>query len=89
MRVVHLVAEYWPYARTGGLAEAVRGIATHQAAHGISTHVFMPLYRVARERAGALEECARVRVPVAGKERECVILRTETEPGTPTSHSWS
>jgi len=23
--VVHLASEYWPYARTGGLAEAVRG----------------------------------------------------------------
>lgn len=26
--VVHLTAEYWPFARTGGLAEAVRGLAT-------------------------------------------------------------
>ena len=32
--VVHLASEYWPYARTGGLAEAVRGIARHQAAAG-------------------------------------------------------
>ena len=29
--VAHLAAEYWPYARTGGLAEAVRGIAMQQA----------------------------------------------------------
>lgn len=43
--VVHLTAEYWPYARTGGLAEAVRGIATYQAAAGTPTIVFMPLYR--------------------------------------------
>lgn len=85
MQVVHLVAEYWPYARTGGLAEAVRGIATHQAGHGIKTHVFMPLYRVARERAGELEECCTVTVPVAGQDRECRILRTETSPGTPTT----
>ena len=32
--VVHLTAEYWPYARSGGLAEAVRGIARYQARIG-------------------------------------------------------
>src|SRR3989441_8770991 len=29
--VVHLTAEYWPFARTGGLGEAVSGLATTQA----------------------------------------------------------
>jgi starch synthase len=51
--VVHLTAEYWPYARTGGLAEAVRGIATHQAAAGRKTMVFMPLYGRVRSRFNA------------------------------------
>ena len=46
--VVHLTAEYWPYARTGGLAEAVRGIARYQAAAGTSEFVFLPLYASAR-----------------------------------------
>ena len=35
--VVHLSAEYLPYARTGGLAEAVTGLATYQATAGITT----------------------------------------------------
>jgi len=47
--VVHLAAEYWPYARTGGLAEAVRGIARHQAAAGARAFAFMPLYQQVRE----------------------------------------
>ncbi len=47
--VVHLVAEYWPYARSGGLAEAVRGIATFQARKGAEVVVLMPLYRKVRE----------------------------------------
>jgi starch synthase len=51
LSVVHFVAEYFPYARSGGLAEAVRGIATFQARHGVETLVFLPLYRIARERA--------------------------------------
>jgi starch synthase len=48
--VVHLVAEFWPFARTGGLAEAVRGMAEHQARVGIRTAVFMPFYGEVRER---------------------------------------
>ncbi|MFV1987617.1 MAG: glycogen synthase [Gemmatimonadota bacterium] len=55
LAVVHLVAEYWPYARTGGLAEAVRGIATFQAASGTPVTVFMPLYRSVREAYPDLE----------------------------------
>lgn len=80
MNVVHLVAEYWPFARTGGLAEAVRGIATHQASHGTSTRVFMPLYRVARERAPELEERCHVTVPLAGQEIRCTIWRKKKVP---------
>ncbi|MDZ7780814.1 MAG: glycogen synthase [Gemmatimonadota bacterium] len=52
--MVHLATEYWPYARTGGLAEAVRGIATYQARAGRKTSVFMPLYRRVRESAAEL-----------------------------------
>ncbi len=46
--VVHLCAEYWPFARTGGLAEAVRGIATYQAVSGRPTAVIMPFFRSVR-----------------------------------------
>lgn len=54
IHVVHLVAEYWPYARSGGLAEAVRGIATFQAQSGQPTVVMMPLFRGVRERTEGL-----------------------------------
>ncbi|MEX2466190.1 MAG: glycogen/starch synthase [Gemmatimonadota bacterium] len=53
--VVHLATEYWPYARTGGLAEAVRGIATFQARTGRKVAVFMPLYRRVRDSTAKLE----------------------------------
>ncbi len=52
--MVHLVAEYWPFARTGGLAEAARGLATHQAGQGVPCSVLLPLYRKAREHAPTL-----------------------------------
>jgi len=43
--VVHVVAEYAPYAHTGGLADAVAGLARCQAAAGVPTAVIMPLHR--------------------------------------------
>ena len=46
--IVHLAAECWPYARTGGLGEAVASLATYQAAAGLPTTVVMPLYRAVR-----------------------------------------
>jgi starch synthase len=46
--IVHLTAEYLPYAQTGGLAEAVRGLATEQARSGRRTIVFLPYYRSVR-----------------------------------------
>lgn len=52
---VHLSAEYWPFARTGGLGEAVNGLATAQHAAGAPTTVVMPLYRTVRESGPALE----------------------------------
>jgi starch synthase len=42
---VHLAAEYWPYARTGGLADAVRSLANWQTSVGLDVTVFLPLYR--------------------------------------------
>ena len=48
--VVHLAPELSPYARTGGLGEAVASLAKHQAASGIPVTVIMPLYAPVRER---------------------------------------
>src|SRR5438046_4695147 len=53
--VVHLTAEYWPFARTGGLGAAVSGLATFQAAAGMPTTVVLPLYRQVRATAPSLE----------------------------------
>ena len=52
---MHLVAELAPYARTGGLGEAVNSLATFQAAERMSVSVVMPLYKKARANAGPLE----------------------------------
>ena len=83
--VIHLAPELSPYARTGGLGEAVASLAKYQAASGIPVTVFMPLYAVVRERTelqpvgpsfavtvGPRTETARIYEPVA-----------EYVPGTP------
>lgn len=52
--VVHLAAELAPYARTGGLGEAVASLSNFQAASGVPTSVIMPLYRQVRKNVGEL-----------------------------------
>jgi starch synthase len=54
--VVHLAAEYVPFARTGGLAEAANGLARFSTFAGATSAVIIPLHRSAREMAGDLEE---------------------------------
>ena len=77
--VVHLVPELSPYARTGGLGEAVSSLAKYQAASGIPVTVIMPLYAAVRERT-------EVR-PIAPAFSLTVGPRTETarlyEPAAP------
>ena len=53
--VVHFVAEYGSFARTGGLAEAVSSLSRYQAATGIRTTAIMPLYRPIRQQGHVLE----------------------------------
>jgi starch synthase len=43
--VVHLAAELAPFARTGGLGEAVANLALQQIKAGLRTSIIMPLYR--------------------------------------------
>ena len=83
--VVHLVPELSPYARTGGLGEAVSSLARHQAASGIPVTVFMPLYTMARERTelrpmgGAFEVTVGPRKEVA-RLWEPAVAPVATEP---------
>jgi starch synthase len=69
-RVLHLTAELWPYARTGGLGQAVSGLAAHQAADGVDSNVLLPLYREARQHAGPLEPFGEPFPVTIGGQRE-------------------
>ena len=81
--VVHMAGELAPYARTGGLGEAVASLAAHQAATGLPTSVVMPLYRQARERVGALEAVSEPFEVQVGARREFAQLLTAADVGPP------
>jgi starch synthase len=53
--VVHIVAELAPFARTGGLGEAVKSLAEFQSASGTPVSIVMPLYRQVHANAPNLE----------------------------------
>jgi starch synthase len=75
--VVHLTAECSPFARTGGLGEAVAGLAASQAASGVSVTVVMPLYRTIRERVADLEVVgAPFTIRMGARDEEVQLFRT-------------
>lgn len=71
--IVHLAAECFPFARTGGLAEAVHGLATAQAAAGETVHVLLPLHRPVRAAADTAPAAEPFEVQV-GPRREWARL---------------
>ncbi|MEO8449641.1 MAG: glycogen/starch synthase [Gemmatimonadota bacterium] len=78
--VVHAAAEFFPYARTGGLAEAVANLARFQSAAGVRTLAIMPLYRSARARAKNLVPVGEPLTVPLGPRTETVRLMTEEDP---------
>ncbi|MBI3791326.1 MAG: glycogen synthase [Gemmatimonadetes bacterium] len=78
--IVHLTAEYFPYARTGGLAEAVAGLANTQHRAGENVVVFVPLYRSVRERAPDLAPVGRTYSVHLGPHEEEVRYFREIKP---------
>jgi starch synthase len=74
--VVHVTAEYSPYARTGGLAEAVSGLAQHQRAAGLNVAAILPLYRSVRDVEPDLEPVGPpFLVSIGGRTEEARVFR--------------
>ena len=79
--VVHVSAEYYPYARTGGLAEAVAGLASFQVAAGLDVIAILPLYRTVRDEDPDLEPVGPpFVVPIGGRTEEARIFRVAGPP---------
>lgn len=74
--VVHVTAEFFPYARTGGLAEAVHGLATYQHAAGLDVLAILPLYRTVRDVEPDLEPVGPpFLVALGGRTEEARVFR--------------
>ncbi|HYC33827.1 MAG TPA: glycogen/starch synthase [Gemmatimonadales bacterium] len=74
--IVHLTAEYYPYARTGGLAEAVNGLAAFQRAAGAGVAAVLPLYRTVRDEDPDLEPVGQpFVVNIGGRAEEARVFR--------------
>ncbi|MEO8478058.1 MAG: glycogen/starch synthase [Gemmatimonadota bacterium] len=83
--IVHLSAEYYPYARTGGLAEAAWGLHRLQHGRGRPTAAIMPLFRTVRKH---LRDAVPVGEPMTlhfGTRSESFQLWNDRDPasGTP------
>ena len=74
--VVHVTAEYYPYARIGGLAEAVSGLANFQRAAGLNVAAILPLYRTVRDVDPDLEPVGQpFMVPMGTHSEEARVFR--------------
>src|SRR5437868_13107716 len=68
-RILHVSAELWPFAFSGGLGYAVADLARQQAQNGRDVTVIAPLYRSARKSAGPLwPACEPFRVHQGGAD---------------------
>ncbi len=82
--VVHVTAEYFPFARTGGLAEAVSGLAGFQKAAGIDVVAILPLYRTVRDIEPDLEPVGPpFLVPVGPRNEEARVFRSAAREAGP------
>jgi starch synthase len=81
---MHIAAEFYPFARSGGLAEAVANLGRYQSASGVRTLAILPLYRSARQAAGELVpvgEPFRIRIG-ASEETGRLLRQRDQRPGT-------
>jgi starch synthase len=82
--VVHLAAELAPFARTGGLGEAVSSLAHYQALSGINAIIIMPLYRQVAEVATDLDPVGdRFPVIVGPRTEDAQLFESRALKGNP------
>jgi starch synthase len=82
--VVHVSAEYFPYARTGGLAEAAWGLHRFQDRGGLQTMAIVPLYRTARQHLRQLEPVGEPFMLRFGAREETFRLWQDLDPASET-----
>lgn len=75
--VVHIAAECWPFARTGGLGEVVSTLASHHSVDGLASAVVLPLYRqVVNSTSNRELVCVDVAVTMGHRTERVNVWRT-------------
>lgn len=64
MKIVHVASEFYPYMKTGGLADAVSALAAELADRHHEVTVFLPGYRTALEHPDAAQAVRTLRLKV-------------------------
>ncbi len=83
--VVHATAELAPFARTGGLGEAVRTLARFQAQAGIDVAIVMPYYGDVAKLAPPVQPLGpSFQVTLGGRSDEVTLLELVRPAGPPT-----
>jgi len=84
VRVIHIVAELAPFARSGGLGEAVASLARFQAASGLQSAIMMPLYAAVRDTAPEIEPVGpSFRVQIGSRIEPARLWRLSKRPDDP------
>lgn len=84
LRVLMVVSEMVPYAKTGGLADVAGALPEALMRLGADVRVCIPCYRGVRDRAEGWERAVgNLRVPVGGAVLEAGVLKTHTAEGVP------
>ena len=83
VRIVHLVAELAPFARSGGLGEAVNSLARFQAASGLRPAIIIPFYDAVRETAPDVEAVGTYGVQVGARLETFTLWRRRPPHGDP------
>ena len=64
MKIVHAASEFFPYVKTGGLADAVASLCGTLADNGHEISVFLPGYRAVLEHPDAARAARTVRLKI-------------------------
>lgn len=85
VHVVHLAAECWPFAFSGGLGMAVSGLARSQAASGLTTTAIIPFHRSVRAAAVDLNALTplSLTVDIGMRTEVATVWRARSSPGEP------
>src|SRR5437764_1056881 len=88
LKVLHVVSECVPFAKTGGLADVAGALPLALAERGHDVRVVLPRYRITKKHP-AEQLPAPLAVPLAGAEAWCGVFTTRLDRGKGQGSAWA